>query len=930
MDIRQRNANQEYILLEDELLVSSTDLDGNINFVNDNFVRVSGFTDEELIGSSHNIVRHPDMPKEAFVDLWKNILSGKSWSGIIKNKQKNGGFYWVKSDIIVLYKQGVHTGFMSVRSKPKAGEIAEVENVYRKFKLGKPEGLFFRNGAVVKKSKKKLLSRFTLQQRVIAFSLFSVAALFLALFGEIYTSYEGKNTINHFYYGHIESLSQLIKVENIWKENKILLNSSLSVNSFAKNLAISRKLDANMTMLAVFENKINESVKEGHIKKKHQYAELLQLSQSILSTSIKRISSKLKSTDIDDQRRELKRIIFMTINKIQQFNIKIEKIIKNNKSESHAIYIESERHFIVNVITSVVFAVIFMLMLFFAVYFFNRDIQGRLEQIKKAFQRLMLQDYLFDIEIDREDEISTVFESLKTMKVRLAFNMEALKARSTSATRIKIALDKAHTSVMIADLARNIIYANPAVVKLFKNAEKELKEVIPGFDPDNFIGTSIDNFHKDPAHQANLLKNLTKEYHVEADVNGRVLKLIVTPVNDEQGVRIGTVAEWEDRTNEVAIEKEIADVIKAAARGDFSLRMKSEDKNKFFRELSKNINNFMEVNEDSFGNIGGVLSGLSKGDLTTEITNDYEGAFGELKDNANATVAKLKEMIVQIKISADTINTATKEIAIGTMDLSQRTERQACSLEVTASSMEEITTTVKQNSENAKQANQLARTTSAKALEGGAIVGKFVSNMSDINASSHEIMDIISVIDSIAFQTNILALNAAVEAARAGEQGRGFAVVASEVRNLAQRSATAAKEVKTLITSSVEKADLGTKLADEARKSINDVVDSIQDVASLIEEITTASVEQSVGIDQVSNAITQMDDVTQQNSTLVEEALGAASSLEEQVANLAISVAVFDTGDDLFVSKVCSLSDTQNKNSKVKSSIENDDDWSDF
>ncbi len=933
MDNIQKKSEQEYILLEEDLLVSSTDLDGNITFVNDNLERVSGFTRKELVGSAHNIVRHPDMPKEAFADLWKNILSGKSWSGIIKNRQKNGGFYWVKSDVIVLYNDGVHTGFMSVRSKPKPGEIANAENLYRKFKQGEQGRLFFQHGKVVEKStasKRTLLSRFTLQQRIIVFSLFSVCALLLVLLGGMYTTSVEKNTINHLYYGHIESLSDLMNIENVWQENKVLLNYSLSTKSLDKNLTTSRKLDDNIAKLALFENKIRKSLAEGNIKKAHAYMHLLQISDSLISSAIKPISRKLQSANSDEQHQQLKSVILHSIDKIQQLNIKLENAIKNNKSKSKVIYIESGQLFITNLILSITFAVIFMLLLFIVAYFFNRDIQRRLEKIKHAFQRLTMQDYLFDIEIDNQDEIGAVLQSLKTMKVRLAFNMEAVKSRANAATRIKIALDSAHTSVMIADNERNIIYANPAVVKLFKKAETQLKEVIPGFDTDKFIGSSIDQFHKNPAHQADLLANLTEEHQALAEINGRILSLIATPVYNAEGGRIGTVAEWEDRTTEMAIEKEIADVLQAAARGDFSCRMKLEEKNKFFLELSKNINQLMEVTEVSLGDVVGVLSALAKGDLTSEISNDYEGAFGELKDNSNLTVSKLKEMIIQIKISAETINTAAKEIAIGNIDLSQRTERQACSLEVTASSMEEITTTVKQNSENAKQANELASTTSVNASEGGAMVAKVVNNMTDINTSSHKIMDIISVIDSIAFQTNILALNAAVEAARAGEQGRGFAVVAAEVRNLAQRSATAAKEIKTLITSSVDKVDLGTKLADEAGKSISEVVNSIKDVAKLIDEITTASVEQSAGIDQVSSAITQMDDVTQQNATLVEEASAAASSLEEQVANLAISVAAFDTGDESFVSTVCSLPNSKNKKTTAKSSIENDDDWSDF
>jgi methyl-accepting chemotaxis protein len=247
----------------------------------------------------------------------------------------------------------------------------------------------------------------------------------------------------------------------------------------------------------------------------------------------------------------------------------------------------------------------------------------------------------------------------------------------------------------------------------------------------------------------------------------------------------------------------------------------------------------------------------------------------------------------QIKDATDTINTASKEIAAGNSDLSQRTEEQASSLEETASSMEELTSTVKQNAENAKQANQLAIGASDVAGKGGAVVSEVVVTMDSINESSRKIVDIISVIDGIAFQTNILALNAAVEAARAGEQGRGFAVVAGEVRNLAQRSAAAAKEIKTLIGDSVEKVEGGSKLVAQAGQTMEEIVSSIKRVTDIMAEITAASVEQSAGIEQVNLAITQMDEVTQQNAALVEEAAAAAEALEEQAQNLSVSVGTF-------------------------------------
>jgi methyl-accepting chemotaxis protein len=254
---------------------------------------------------------------------------------------------------------------------------------------------------------------------------------------------------------------------------------------------------------------------------------------------------------------------------------------------------------------------------------------------------------------------------------------------------------------------------------------------------------------------------------------------------------------------------------------------------------------------------------------------------------------QLTEVVVRIKTSSDAIATASGQIAAGNQDLSSRTEEQASSLEQTAASMEELTSTVKQNADNARQANQLALSASEVAVKGGNVVGQVVDTMASINASSKKIVDIIGVIDGIAFQTNILALNAAVEAARAGEQGRGFAVVASEVRNLAQRSGAAAKEIKGLIDDSVGKVDMGSALVGEAGKTMAEIVGSVKRVTDIIGEITAASQEQSTGIEQVNQAIAQMDQVTQQNAALVEEAAAAAQSMQEQAASLVEAVSVF-------------------------------------
>ncbi|NBV16918.1 methyl-accepting chemotaxis protein [Janthinobacterium sp.] len=293
----------------------------------------------------------------------------------------------------------------------------------------------------------------------------------------------------------------------------------------------------------------------------------------------------------------------------------------------------------------------------------------------------------------------------------------------------------------------------------------------------------------------------------------------------------------------------------------------------------------------------GVAETVASGDLSSHIVVDSSDETGRLLGALKAMNTSLLGVVAQVRHGTDAISTASSEIAAGNLDLSSRTEEQASSLEETASAMEELTSTVKQNADNARQANQLAKSASEVAVRGGSIVSQVVDTMGTINESSKKIVDIIGVIDGIAFQTNILALNAAVEAARAGEQGRGFAVVATEVRNLAHRSASAAKEIKELIAASVANVDTGSRLVNEAGQTMGDIVDSIVRVTDIMGEITSATHEQTIGIEQINMAIAQMDEVTQQNAALVEEAAAASQSMQEQAGELAHVVGFFKTGN---------------------------------
>lgn len=536
------------------------------------------------------------------------------------------------------------------------------------------------------------------------------------------------------------------------------------------------------------------------------------------------------------------------------------------------------------------------LALVLAVYFFvalRAQMSGAVGRIAAGAERIAKGDLTNDVNPDGADEFSQIAALLNSMRGELASRLDRERAGAVENLRIRNALDGASTAMMLADADGRILYMNRSVDKLLRDAQDELARHLPGFDVDRLIGRNFDDFHRNPAHQRGLIERLAGMHEAFIQVGSYHFRLRVSRVFGTDGKPVGSVIEWVNRTAEVGVEKELSDLVEAAVRGDFTGRLAIEGKSGFFRQLAEGMNQLMGVTSSSVEDVARVLNALARGDLTDSIATEYQGTFGQLKDDTNSTVARLRELVGQIKEATDAINVAAGEIAAGNGDLSSRTEEQASSLEETASSMEEINVTVRNNAEHARQARDLAERSDLVASAGGQKMTQVISTMGAIRDSAHKISDIIGVIDSIAFQTNILALNAAVEAARAGEQGRGFAVVASEVRTLAQRSAQAAREIKGLITDSVSRVESGGSLVDDAGATMKDIVDNFRELSSLVAQIANASREQSTGIEQVTQAVGQMDQTTQQNAALVEQAAAAAESLRDQAAALSNTVSNF-------------------------------------
>ena len=479
-----------------------------------------------------------------------------------------------------------------------------------------------------------------------------------------------------------------------------------------------------------------------------------------------------------------------------------------------------------------------------------------------------------EIAVEGEDESADLLRALATMQQELKEQCLREDASREEILRVRQALDVASGCMMVADGAGRVIYANAAMRALLQDAAADIRQALPAFDAGQPLSWRIADFAQGEAGGGTR--------HAERVFGARSFHLALTDILGEKDARVGSVLEWRERTQEMAGEVEFEHLLEAAVAGDFSRRISLDGKQGFFLQTAEGMNRLMGIVSGGLEDVVRVLNAVARGELTERIERHYEGTFGQLKDDVNATVAHLRDSVERIQTAADAINLAAREIAQGNLDLSRRTEQQAGSLEKTASSMDQFNATIRQNGESASRARDCTRTANEVAARGGAMVQKVVDTMLGIEGRSTRISEITGVIDTIAFQTNILALNAAVEAARAGEQGKGFAVVASEVRALAQRSTHAAKEIKTLIAGSAEQVAEGVDLVEQAGKTMEQVVNAFGDVAGLVADISNASRDQAQGIDQVTRAVSQMDEVTQHNAALVEESAAAAESLEEQ------------------------------------------------
>jgi len=882
--------NTEVEIKDGELIVSRTDLKGRITYINKTFLDVSGFTEQELIGEPHNIVRHPDMPPEAYKDLWETLKAGKPWTGYVKNRCKSGDFYWVVANATPIWENGSLAGYMSVRKRAERSAIEEVEKAYRLFREGKANGLTIREGKIVKTTlvprvMDKLANltikiRFALITGILSVLLVTIGGV--GLYG-INKTEAGLKTV---YADRAVPMGQLYSIVRNLMSNRLNMSESLlhpNPNNISRRLAdtekniadISRTWDAYMSTYLTPEEKVLAG----------KFAEAR---GRFVKDGLRPIMAALKEGKLDHARQINDKLDTLFDPTREHVNALLQ--LQLDVAEQEFETAEARYEFIRNAaIASITLGIVLALWLSWVTY---RAIVLPLNRVRDQMREIALGNMNLTVRKDRNDEVGEMADSFRSLFIKMGFDMSEANRRADEMSRIKVALDSVGTCVTVSDEKNTLIYMNRSGERLFDILAEDRGGA------KSLMGTKLGDFLEDPEVKTQFVRELTQPILIDGVVSGRVMRIEPGPVRNEKGEYLGRVTQWTDRTEESLVEQEVAEIVEAAASGDFSRRIDLDGKSGFFKSLAEGVNRFVHETENGLNQVVAMLHAISEGDLSRQMEGNYGGTFGQLKVDANATVDKLREIVSSIRESTGSINTAAGEIAAGNADLSARTESQAASIEETAASMEELTSTVKMNAENAHQASQLSFSATDVAVHGGEVVGQVVETMGTIAESSKKIADIISVIDGIAFQTNILALNAAVEAARAGEQGRGFAVVAGEVRNLAQRSAAAAKEIKELIQDSVGKVENGHQLVARAGETMKDVVESIRKVSDIMTEISSASNEQSSGIEQVNLAMAQMDEAVQQNAALVEEAAAAAKSMEDQAGNLVEAVSIFKLGSE--------------------------------
>ncbi|MEM6742713.1 MAG: methyl-accepting chemotaxis protein [Pseudomonadota bacterium] len=477
---------------------------------------------------------------------------------------------------------------------------------------------------------------------------------------------------------------------------------------------------------------------------------------------------------------------------------------------------------------------------------------------------------------------------------QLALSFETVHDQRIEAVRARRALEASNAMIMIADTQHDVVYASPALVRMLKDAEQLICERnLPNFRADGVVGSNIDVFHKVPSKQRSRVTSMTGQMEETLALGDRKMTLVINPVSDVDGSRLGTVVEWRDRTAELSVLEQIEQVAVSAADGVFDRKVDADGASEALAKVADGINRITETVDEFLVDVERPVAALAAGDLSERAGVHHAGRFQEVAESLNASIERIADLARDIRATESEMRGSIETVSSGAADLSARTESQASALEETSATVEQIGATISANAEGAASASEMTRRASEEAIEGRTVVRAAVASMGEIEDSSRRIAEITAVIDSIAFQTNLLALNAAVEAARAGDAGKGFAVVASEVRTLAQRSSGAAKDIKDLIASSAAKVSDGVQHVNATGAALEALETSMAGVAEAIADIARASAEQATGMQEITSAVSHLDEATQQNAGLAEGSAREAETLRARSDGLAELIAFF-------------------------------------
>lgn len=919
---------KEYDIPGNYILVSETDLQGNITFANQEFIEVSGFSWEELKGQPHNLIRHPDVPEKVFEDLWRTLKKGQPWHQLVKNRCKNGDHYWVEANIAPIFQNGEIVGYKSIRNPISQKEVALAESAYTLIQKGER---LIKGGVVVTPLSQKLTRFSPLPQKSILGKTIIPLIVMAIIWSAVLQVYL-QNVADNLYTGAVKDRQQLLLKNldsEISSQSQIALTNAVGI---AGNSAVIYGLydhqdtvlwqivkvnyeqyvkRANMSGIgiAIFDANLKKVANSGvnidvgslpkeaqtaiHFQKEGGYIQA-QVPVPYGDKTIGLVVISLPLTQVADLEKESKHGYAALAFEEGQFQVAdgfqkspLQQLlndvdIKRLTAQGYAVVdnellvlgqIKQDEQVVGAHLVSEPMVILDKLLsdTYFMIYVSQIAMSG-------GFILLLIQVYW--------RMRSFVLKPLKSLTQKLSRASEegSLSVRADVVNQDEIGRMATNFNLYVTSVQQLMVGVSDMVSALSKgNLHHRYKADAKGDlnilkEDVNMSADKIKDVISELERAIHCIKEATYDFESQTQFEGD-FSVMVSDLQDAMKVTHEAVT---------GINATMEDI----AAGEFSSRLNANLMGEL-DTLKTNINHSLDQLEDGITETVDVIVAQSKGDLTQRIEGDYQGKLNVMKEALNASLDNVSGAVSGLMLSSQTVNDASSQIASGSQDLSDRIQQQASTLQETVNSMESITQTVRKNADSAKEASDLASSAKVQADSGSAVMSQTMNSMKELSESSQKISDIIGLIDSIAFQTNLLALNAAVEAARAGEQGRGFAVVAGEVRTLAGKSAEAAKEIRSLIETSVSQVAHSEGLVAKSEQEFSSILEMILQMDRFISDIAKANNEQTKSIEEINEAVEDMDGVTQQNAALVEETAHAADMLKGEAEEMRSQVTYF-------------------------------------